>query len=35
MAWQAETDDSFDLVGGWTFVPGGNGVNDQIVEPAA
>ncbi len=33
MAWQAETDDSFDLVGGWTFVPGGNGVNDQIMSP--
>jgi len=31
MAWQAETHDAFDLIGGWAFVPGGNGVDDEIV----
>jgi hypothetical protein len=31
MAWQAEVHDSFDLVGGWAFVPGGNGVDDEMV----
>ena len=33
MAWQAETDDSFDLVGGWALIPGGNGANDETVSP--
>ena len=33
MAWQAEAHDSFDLVGGWALVPGGNGVNDQTISP--
>ena len=33
MGWQAEMDDDFDLVGGWAFVPGGNGVNDEVVSP--
>ncbi|MGP8008403.1 MAG: hypothetical protein ACLP2J_15410 [Acidimicrobiales bacterium] len=31
MAWQAEAHDSFDLIGGWAFVPGGNGVDDEMV----
>lgn len=31
MAWQAETNDDFNLVGGWALVPGGNGVNDEMV----
>lgn len=31
MAWQAETHISFALVGGFGFVPGGNGVNDEFV----
>jgi hypothetical protein len=31
MAWQAETGDHFDLIGGWAFVPGGNGVNDEMM----
>jgi hypothetical protein len=31
MGWQAEMDDDFDLVGGWAFVPGGNGVNDEVI----
>ena len=31
MAWQAETNDDFDLVGGWAFVPGGDGVKDEMV----
>jgi hypothetical protein len=31
MAWQAETNDDFDLIGGWVLVPGGNGVNDEMV----
>jgi hypothetical protein len=31
MGWQAEMDDDFDLVGGWAFVPGGNGVNDEVM----
>jgi hypothetical protein len=33
MAWQAETRDAFDLVGGWAFVPGGDGVHDEIISP--
>ncbi len=33
MAWQAETDDAFDLVGGWAFVPGDDGVHDEIISP--
>jgi len=33
MAWQAETHDDFDLIGGWAFVPGGNGINDEMVSP--
>ncbi len=33
MAWQAETDDDFDLIGGWAFVPGGNSVDDEIMSP--
>ncbi|HEY5104860.1 MAG TPA: hypothetical protein VII65_07430, partial [Acidimicrobiales bacterium] len=33
MAWQAESDDAFDLIGGWAFVPGGNGVKDEIMSP--
>jgi hypothetical protein len=33
MAWQAETHDAFDLVGGWAFVPGGDGVHDEIISP--
>ena len=33
MAWQAETGDAFDLVGGWAFVPGANGVNDELQSP--
>jgi hypothetical protein len=31
MAWQAETNNDFNLVGGWALVPGGNGVNDEMV----
>jgi hypothetical protein len=31
MAWQAETNDNFNLVGGWALIPGGNGVNDEMV----
>jgi hypothetical protein len=31
MAWQAESNLDFDLIGGWAFVPGANGVNDEIV----
>jgi hypothetical protein len=31
MAWQAETNDDFDLIGGWAFVPGGDGVKDEMV----
>jgi hypothetical protein len=31
MAWQAETNIDFNLVGGWALVPGGNGVNDEMV----
>jgi hypothetical protein len=31
MAWQAETNIDFDLIGGWALVPGGNGVNDEMV----
>lgn len=31
MGWQAELDDDFDLIGGWAFVPGGNGVSDEIM----
>lgn len=31
MAWQAETNDDFDLIGGWAIVPGGNGVNDEMM----
>jgi hypothetical protein len=31
MAWQAETNDDFDLIGGWALIPGGNGVNDEMV----
>ncbi|MGD0392291.1 MAG: hypothetical protein ABSC41_06565 [Acidimicrobiales bacterium] len=31
MGWQAETHDDFDLIGGWAFVPGGNGVDDEVV----
>ena len=33
MAWQAEVRDSFDLVGGWVFVPGGNGRSAETVSP--
>ncbi len=33
MGWQAETHDAFDLVGGWVFVPGGDGVHDEIISP--
>ena len=33
MAWQAETGDAFDLMGGWAFVPGANGVDDEIMSP--
>jgi hypothetical protein len=33
MAWQAETNMSFNLIGGWAFVPGANGVNDEIMSP--
>ena len=33
MAWQAETGDAFDLVGGWAFVPGANGVDDELMSP--
>jgi hypothetical protein len=33
MGWQAEMDDDFDLVGGWAFVPGGNGVDDELMSP--
>ena len=33
MAWQAETGMSFNLVGGWAFVPGANHMNDEIVSP--
>jgi hypothetical protein len=33
MGWQAEMDDDFDLIGGWAFVPGGNGVNDEVMSP--
>jgi hypothetical protein len=33
MGWQAETLDSFDLVGGWVFVPGADGVHDEITSP--
>ena len=31
MGWQAEVNDDFDLIGGWAFVPGGNGVNDEVM----
>jgi hypothetical protein len=31
MGWQAEVHDDFDLVGGWAFIPGHNGLSDQIV----
>ena len=31
MAWQAEAHLDFDLVGGFAFVPGGNGVNDEMM----
>jgi hypothetical protein len=31
MGWQAEMDDDFDLIGGWASVPGGNGVNDEVM----
>ena len=31
MGWQAEVDDDFDLIGGFVFVPGGNGVNDEMM----
>lgn len=31
MAWQAESNIDFNLIGGWAFVPGANGVNDEIV----
>ncbi len=31
MGWQAETDDDFDLIGGFVFVPGGNGVDDEMM----
>lgn len=31
MAWQAETHDDFDLVGGWAFVPGSDGVKDEMI----
>jgi hypothetical protein len=33
MAWQAETDLSFNLIGGWAFVPGANHFNDEIISP--
>ena len=33
MAWQAETAMSFNLVGGWAFVPGANQLNDEIISP--
>jgi hypothetical protein len=33
MAWQAESDDAFNLIGGWAFVPGGNGFDDEMVSP--
>ena len=33
MAWQAETAMSFNLVGGWAFVPGANHLNDEIISP--
>jgi len=33
MAWQAESGDTFALIGGWAFIPGANGVDDQIVSP--
>ena len=31
MGWQAEVNDDFDLIGGWAFVPGGDGVNDEVM----
>ncbi|MGA3147610.1 MAG: hypothetical protein ABSF33_09050 [Acidimicrobiales bacterium] len=31
MGWQAEVDDDFDLIGGFVFVPGGNGVDDEMM----
>jgi hypothetical protein len=31
MGWQAEVGDDFDLVGGWAFVPGGNGFSDEMM----
>ncbi len=33
MAWQAESGDHVDLIGGWVFIPGRNGHNDQIISP--
>ncbi len=33
MAWQAETDNGFDLIGGWASVPGGNGKSDEMMSP--
>jgi hypothetical protein len=33
MGWQAETNNSFDLVGGWAFIPGANGKNDEMISP--
>jgi hypothetical protein len=35
MGWQSETDDDFDLIGGWAFVPGHNGVNDELMSAPA
>jgi hypothetical protein len=31
MAWQAETNDGFDLIGGWAFVPGDDGTRDEVM----
>jgi hypothetical protein len=31
MGWQAETGDTFALIGGWVFVPGGNGRDDEVM----
>ncbi len=31
MGWQAEENDDFDLIGGWALVPGGNGVDDEVM----
>jgi len=33
MAWQAETHDDFDLIGGFAFVPGADGVHDEMMSP--